>query len=90
MKNNMARNEKQIRTMIEKNLAKEYYPNTKPSVDFIKKILDDAYASDVSYDVSDMQPLVFAFAENSPNNSKICIRLVNEMKFKSPDVENKR
>lgn len=90
MKNNMARNEKQIRTMIEKNLAKEYYPNTKPSVDFIKKILDDAYASGVSYDVSDMEPLVFAFAESSPNNSEVCIRLVNEMKFKSPDVENRR
>ena len=89
MKNNMVHNEKQIRTMIEKNLAKEYYPNTKPSVDFIKKILDDAYASGVSYDVSDMQPSVFAFAESSPNNSKACVRLVNEMKFKSPDVENK-
>ena len=89
MKNNMARNEKQVRTMIEKNLAKEYYPNTKPSVDFIKKILDDAYASGVSYDVSDMQPLVFAFAASSTNSSKKCIRLVNEMKFKSPDVENR-
>ena len=89
MKNNMVHNEKQIRTMIEKNLAKEYYPNTKPSVDFIKKILDDAYASGVSYDVSDMQPSVFAFAESSPNNSKACVRLVNEMKFKSPDVENR-
>ena len=90
MKNNMARNEKQIRTMIEKNLSKEYYPNTKPSVDFIKKILDDAYASGVSYNVSDMQPLVFSFAASSPNNSDVCVRLVNEMKFKSPDVENRR
>ena len=90
MKINMARNEQQIRTTIEKNLAKEYHPNTKPSVDFIKKLLDDAYVSGVSYDVSDMQPLVFAFAESSPNNSEVCIRLVNEMKFKSPDIENKR
>ena len=85
----IVRNEKQIRTMIEKNLAKEYHPNTKPSVDFIKKILDDAYASGVSYDVSDMQPLVFAFAASSTNSSKICIRLVNEMKFKSPDIEER-
>ena len=84
------RNEKQIRRMIEKNLAKGYHPKTKPSIDFIKKILDDAYASGVSYDVSDMQPLVFAFAASSTNSSKKCIRLVNEMKFKSPDVENRR
>ena len=83
------RNEKQIRRMIEKNLAKGYHPKTKPSIDFIKKILDDAYASGVSYDVSDMQPLVFAFAASSTNSSKKCIRLVNEMKFKSPDVENR-
>lgn len=82
---NTERNEKQIRTMIEKNLAKGYYSSTKPSVDFIKKILDDAYASGVSYDVSDMQPSIFAFATSSPNNSKACIQLVNEMKFKSPD-----
>ena len=85
----IVRNEKQIRTMIEKNLAKEYHPNTKPSVDFIKKILDDAYASGFSYDVSDMQPLIFAFAASSTNSSKICIRLVNEMKFKSPDIEER-
>ena len=85
----IVRNEKQIRTMIEKNLAKEYHPNTKPSIDFIKKILDDAYASGVSYDVSDMQPLIFAFAASSTNSSKVCIRLVNEMKFKSPDVEER-
>lgn len=85
----IVRNEKQIRTMIEKNLAKEYHANTKPSVDFIKKILDDAYASGVSYDVSDMHPLIFGFAASSTNNSKVCIKLVNEMKFKSPDIEER-
>ena len=89
MRINMTRNEKQIRTMMEKNLSKEYYHNTKPRVDFIKKILDDAYASGVSYDVSGMQPLVFTFAASSPNNSEVCIRLVNEMKFKSPDIEDR-
>ena len=82
---NTERNEKQIRTMIEKNLAKEYYSSTKTSVDFIKDLLDDAYASGVSYDVSDMRPSISAFATSSPNNSKACIQLVNEMKFKSPD-----
>ena len=36
------KNEKAIRTLIMKNLNKEYHSGTKPSVDFIFKILEDA------------------------------------------------
>lgn len=85
----VVRSEKQIRTMIEKNLRKEYHANTKPSVDFIKKILDDAYASGVSYDVENMRPDVFAFAASSSNQSQVCIKLVGQMKWKSADVEER-
>ena len=49
------KNEKGLRTLIEKNLHKEVHPGTKPSVDFIYKILDDAYASGLSYDVTDLK-----------------------------------
>lgn len=48
------KNEKAIRTLIKKNLNKEYHPGTKPSIDFINKILEDAYESGITYDVSDM------------------------------------
>lgn len=34
------KSEQALRTLIERNLRKEIHPNTKPSVDFIKKILD--------------------------------------------------
>ena len=45
--------EKGLRTTIKKCLAKEVHPQgTKPNVDFIYKVLEDAYNSGMSYDVS--------------------------------------
>ena len=79
-------NEKIIRKSIIKNLKKEVHPNTKPSVDFIKKILDDAYASGIHYDVTDMRPDILAFAAQSTNQANACIKLVNEMHFASDDI----
>ena len=35
------KSEKGIRNLIQRNLAKEIHPGTKPSIDFIKKILDE-------------------------------------------------
>ena len=78
-------NEKALRTLIKRNLKKEYHASTKCSVDFIYKILEDAYSSDMGYDVSDMRNAVFAFAANSTNNADYCIKLVNKMQFKSAD-----
>lgn len=74
-------NEKALRTLIVKNLNKEYHAGTKPSIDFIKKILDDAYASGISYDVTDMRSRVLNFAANSTNHSSYCIGLIQTMKF---------
>lgn len=82
------KNEKAIRTLIKRNIHKEYHPGTKPSVDFIKKILDDAYASGVHYDVSNMFNAVLTFATNSTHHADYCTKLVSEMHFKSADAEN--
>lgn len=79
------KSEKSLRKQIEANLHKDIHPATKPSVDFIYKILEDAYASDLKYDVSDMRPNVLAFAANSTNHSDYCIDLVRKMHFKSED-----
>lgn len=78
-------NERGLRTLIKRNLNKEYHPGTKPSVDFIYKILEDAYNSDLSYDVSDLRNDVFTFAANSTNQANYCIKLVNKMHFKSKE-----
>lgn len=79
------KSEKWLRTQIKRNLNKEIHPNTKPSVDFIKKLLDDAYEQNYKYDVTDMRNAILAFAAGSTNSSKYCIKLVNQMKFKSED-----
>lgn len=79
------KNEKMLRTMIKRNLNKEYHGATKPSVDYICKLLDDAYNSNLAYDVSDMKNAVVAFAANSTNQAEYCIKAVNGAKFKSEE-----
>lgn len=79
------KSEKALRTLIEKNLRKEIHPGTKPSIDFIYKILEDAYNSGLKYDVTDLRPKVMAFANNSSHQSEYCIKLVNKMMFKSDE-----
>lgn len=79
------KNEKSLRTMIKKNLNREYHPNTKPSMDFIKKILDDAYTSGLSYDVNDMRGAVLAFAAESTHQAQYCMGLIGEMHWASED-----
>ena len=77
--------EKGLRNLIERNLKKEIHPATKPSIDFIYKILEDAYQSGLHYDVTDLRPKILAFAVNSSHQSEYCVKLVNEMKFRSED-----
>ena len=79
------KNEKALRSMIAKNLNKEYHSATKPSVDFIFKILEDAYNSGMSYDVTNLRNSVYNFAANSTNQAEYCIKLVNKMHFKSDE-----
>ncbi len=80
------RSEKGLRTQIKRNLNKEIHAATKPSMDFIYKILEDAYASGLHYDVTDMRGAVLAFAANSTHQADYCIKLVNRMKFKSDEA----
>ena len=80
------KNEKVLRTMIKRNLNKEYHANTKPSVDYIYKLLGDAYQSGMHYDVTDMRNAILAFAAQSSHQSAYCIKLVNGMHFKSDET----
>ena len=79
------KNEKMLRTMIKRNLNKEYHAATKPSVDYIAKLLDDAYNSGIGYDVSDLRNEIFAFAAGSTHQADYGMKLVNKMEFKSED-----
>lgn len=80
------KSEKGLRTLIKKNLNKEIHPGTKPSIDFIFKILEDFYKSGNYYDVTDLRPAILAFAAGSTNQSDYCIKLVNKMHFCSDDI----
>lgn len=79
------KSEKGLRTLIKRNINKEIHPGTKPSIDFIYKILEDAYSSGLNYDVTDMRNSVLGFAANSTHQADYCIKLVNKMKFKSAE-----
>lgn len=82
---NAVQSEKGLRSLIQRNLAKEIHPGTKPSIDFIFKILEDAHASGLSYDVSDMKNAVIGFAAGSTHHADECLKKVAWMAFKSDD-----
>jgi energy-coupling factor transporter ATP-binding protein EcfA2 len=86
LKSKTIQSEQGLRELIRRNLRKEIHPGTKPSVDFIKKILDDAYESGMQYDVTDMRGRIVAFANNSSNQAQAAQKVVMEMKWASEDV----
>lgn len=82
------KNEKHLRSVLKKHLNKEIMINTAPSIQMIKKLLDEAYASGIGYDVSDMKNATFALAVSSTNKVDECLKLVNSMKFKSEEASD--
>lgn len=89
-------NEKHLRAIIKKTLRREMgltpeqiaegkKAHTKPSVEFIGYILNQAYDSKMVYDVDDLRPSVLQFASSSTNNDMYCVDLVSNMPFKSSD-----
>ena len=83
------KSEKVLRSMIVKNLKKEYHPATKPSIDYINDLLNKAYESGCTYDVRDMQNDILSFAMNSSHQSEYCLRVVSNMLFCSKDILDK-
>lgn len=74
-------NEKKMRTAIKKNLRKEYHANTKPSMDFIVHIFEEAEKGGVEYDLSDMRKDIIAFAASSTNNAAYCLKASNQINY---------
>lgn len=75
--------EKGLRDLIARNLRKEIHPGTRPSINFIHKILEEAYNSNLLYDVRDMRSNILTFAAKSTNHSEECVKLVQKMHFVS-------
>lgn len=78
--------EQGLRKLIMRNLRKEIHPGTKPSIDFIHKILEEAYEQGMAYDVTDLRNRIMVFANNSSNQAGPSLKVVQTMKFQSEEV----
>lgn len=78
--------EKHLRALINKALRKEVHPGTKSNVDYIHHILEEAYKSGQTYNVTDMRQKILNFAMNSTNQALQSMKLVQTMKFASEDA----
>lgn len=84
------KDEMHLRNIIKKCLRKENHGATRPEVDLIAKVLDDAYESGMHYDVTDLQHDILLFAMSSTHQSDYCVRKMKEMRFESKDsIEEK-
>jgi len=82
---NSVKTEKGLRDLIDRNLRKEIHPGTKPSIDFIHHILEEAYRDNLNYNVEDLKPVILSFAARSTNQAGACIKTVQSMKFVGKD-----
>lgn len=87
IRNDIVTNERTMRASIEKALRKEVHSATKPNVDFIEKVLTEAYSSGVEYDLSSLESDVIMFAASSSNHSKECMERAMKFPYKSEHDE---
>lgn len=83
------RSEQGLRAMVVRCLKKEFHPGTYSNVDFVKKLLDEAYDAGYTYDLTDMRAGILMFAMGSSNSKDRALKLVQEMKFSSKDADRK-
>lgn len=83
-------NERKLSNTIQKVLRREVSgcEHTKPAIDFIDKLLSDAYDSGKTYDVRNLLDKVLTLAMNSTNHSDYCVDKVLYMHFNSKDIED--
>lgn len=86
------KDEKHLRNLVRKALRKEFSEkglvSTKQNVDFIDKIIKEAYELGKTYDIRDLIPAVWSFGMDSTNHADYCIRLISYMQFCSKDIRD--
>jgi hypothetical protein len=85
LETNTLKDEQHLRNMIAKALRNgfEGLSSTKPNVDFIKKLTDDAYAAGFPYDVTDLRKDILVYASGSTNQALTCLKIVKTIKWAS-------
>lgn len=73
------KDERHLRSLITKGLKKEVHAATRPSIDFIKKTVEDAVAAGLLFDVTDLYPQMIVFAAGSTNQSDYCVEVVRNL-----------
>lgn len=66
--------------------TKKPHGATKPCIDYIYKLLEDAYESGKPYDLTNLRSKVMTFAMGSSHQSEYCVKKVCKMHFAS-DIE---
>lgn len=78
--------EQGLRAFVKSCLQKKHHGATKPEIDFIFSKLEEAYASGMHYDLSDMRQSVLNFAMGSTHQAENCVKIVAKMHFASEDA----
>lgn len=80
------KDEKHLRALVGKALRKEIEPYaTKPCIDFIEKIVNDAYESGMPYDITDLRPSIMAFAGTSTHHALQCLDIARSLPYCSDE-----
>ncbi len=82
------KNQKHLTAAIQKALRKEVEPfATTTCIDYIGKVLQEAYDSGMKYDVSNLKSQVLAFAASSTHNAIRCLEKAESFPYKSEEAE---
>lgn len=79
--------EKKLRTFIENCIDKVHHSATKPEIDFIYTVLEQAKDTGVKYNLNDMLDPLTKFAMHSTNNSDYCLGIVNKLTLSTYQTE---
>ena len=80
--------EKKLRTFIENCMDKVHHSATKPEMDFIYTVLEQAKDTGVKYNLNDMLDSLTKFAMHSTHNSDYCLGIVNKLTLSTYQTED--
>lgn len=84
----MVWNDSKIHTAVKNNIMRKYHAHTKPSMDFIEKILKDAQRDNVQYDITDLRNDILVFAMQSTHQQSESLDIASRLVYKNSDSDD--
>lgn len=81
-------NENKMRAAVKGCLERKYHESTKPNIDFLVKIFEDAVKAGTKYDLRDMRQDILTFAASSSNQAKYCLNAVSKIAYSTIETED--